>query len=132
MPGNQSSNQQPDLYALLITMSDTLGRNTQMVADTKDTVTTIREGQQASTIRMTQFESEMKEMSKDHNVVKQGFEDHEKRISTIEEGHRRRKWFIGVMASVCGFGSVVVGWLLTHWGAIQEVVNRGSDIPNGG
>ncbi|MGI4886092.1 MAG: hypothetical protein ACRYFR_14140 [Janthinobacterium lividum] len=113
-------------------MSDTLGRNTQMVADTKDTVTTIREGQQASTIRMTQFESEMKEMSKDHNVVKQGFEDHEKRISTIEEGHRRRKWFIGVMASVCGFGSVVVGWLLTHWGAIQEVVNRGSDIPNGG
>ncbi|MBX0289731.1 hypothetical protein K3G63_04740 [Hymenobacter sp. HSC-4F20] len=108
-------------------MSDTLGRNTQMVADTKDTVTIIREAQQASTIRMTQFESEIKELTKDHNMVKLISDDHEKRISSIEEGHRRRKWFIGILATACGFGSTVAGWMLTHWGAIQEVIHNGAD-----
>lgn len=133
MPGSTpQQGPSPDLYGLLITMSDTLGRNTQMVADTKDTVSIIRESQQANTIRMTQFESEIKELTKDHNAVKMTCDDHEKRIASIEEGHRRRRWFIGIMVSACGFGSVIAGWLLTHWGAIQEVVNRGSDVPNGG
>ncbi|MBO0358634.1 hypothetical protein J0X19_11815 [Hymenobacter sp. BT186] len=108
-------------------MSDTLGRNTQMVADTKDNVATILQDQKVSTVRMTQFESEIKELTKDHLEVKVTTVDHEKRISNIEEGHRRRKWFIGIMATACGLGSTIVGWLLMHWGAIQEVVRRGPE-----